>query len=69
MDPSRSHRPIRVTNNWEWPGQYNTNSNIVFFSFDLSLNKFLINTREKQELPGVEPGTSGLLEFGCTTEP
>ena len=30
---------------------------------------FLINTREKQELPGVELGTSGLLAFGCHTEP
>ena len=29
----------------------------------------MINTREKQELPGVEPGTSDLLAFGCPTEP
>ena len=40
------------------PGQYNTNSNIFF-----------INTRENQELPEVKPGTSGLLAFGCPTEP
>ena len=51
------------------PGQYNTNSNIFFVCFDLSFIKFLINTREKQELPGVEPGTSGLLAFGGPTEP
>ena len=37
--------------------------------FDLSFIKFLINTREKQELPGKEPGTSGLQAFGCPTEP
>ena len=29
----------------------------------------MINTREKHELPGVEPGTSGLLDVGCPTEP
>ena len=40
-----------------------------FLCFDLSIIKFLINTREKQELSGVEPGTSGLLAFGCPTEP
>ena len=49
-------------------GQYNTNSNIFFLCFDLYFIIFLINTREKQELSGVETGTSGLLDFGCTTE-
>ena len=54
------------------PGQYNTNSGIFFFCFDLSfILKFLINTREIQELLRVEPGTSadavshGLLDFDC----
>ena len=42
--------------------------NILFY-FDISFIKFLINTREKQELPGVEYGTSCLLAFGCPTEP
>ena len=69
MDPSRSHRLVHVINNCEGPGQYNTNSNTFFLCFDLSFIKFLINTREKQELSGVEPGTSGLLAFGCPTEP
>ena len=31
--------------------------------------KFLINTIEKKELPGVELGTTGLLDVGCPTEP
>ena len=48
----------------EW--LYNTNISLYF---DLSFIKFLINTREKQELPGVGPGTSGLLAFGFPTEP
>ena len=61
MDPSRSHRLIHDINNCE--GQYNTNSNNFFLCFDLLFIKFLINKREKQELPGVEPGTSGLLAF------
>ena len=64
MDPSRSHRLVHVINNC-----YKTNSNIIFLCFDLSFIKFLINTREKQELSGVEPGTSGLLAFGSPTEP
>ena len=46
MDPSRSHRLIRVINNCE--GQYNINSNIFVLCFDLSFIKFLINTREKK---------------------
>ena len=50
------------------PGHYNTNSNIFFFGFDLLFIKFLINTREKQELPEVVPKTSGLLVFDCPTE-
>ena len=52
-------------------GQYNTNSTMcVLLCFDLSLlNKFLINTREKQELAGIVLGTSGLLDCGCSTEP
>ena len=37
--------------------------------FDISFIKLLINTREIQELPGVEPWISGLLAFGCPTEP
>ena len=41
------------------PGQYivfvyKTNSNIFFLVFYFSFIKFLINTREKQELSGVE---------------
>ena len=67
MEPSRSHIIVHVINNCEGPGQYNTNSNIILL--DLSFIKFLINTREKQELPGVELGTSGLIVFGCPTEP
>ena len=51
------------------PGQYNTNSNILFLCMYSMFVKFLINTREKQELPGVEPGTSDLQAFGCPTEP
>ena len=65
MYPSISH--IHVINNCE--GQYNTNSNFFFLCFDLSFIKFLINTREKQELPGVELVTSGLLFVVCPTEP
>ena len=67
MNPSRSHRFIRVINNCE----DNTKQIVtfIFLCFDLSCIKFLINTREKQELPGVEPGTYGLLAFGCPTEP
>ena len=67
MDPSRSHRLVHVINNCE----DNTKQIVTFFflCFDLSFIKFLINTREKQELSGVEPGTSGLLAFGCPTEP
>ena len=38
MYPSRSHR-LEV-------------KNIFFLCFDLSFIKFLVNTREKQELPG-----------------
>ena len=51
------------------PGQYKINSNSLFLCFDLSCIKFLINTREKQELPGIEYGTSVLLAFSCLTEP
>ena len=69
MEPSRSPRLIHIINNCEGLGQYNTNSNIFILCFDFDFIKFLINTREKQELPGVELGTSGLLDFGCTTEP
>ena len=73
MDPSRSHRLVHVINNCERPRtiQYNTIQIVTFcfLYFDLSLIKFFINTRENQELPGVEPGTSGLLAFGCPTEP
>ena len=70
MNPSRSHRLIHVINNAvRGPVQYNTRSNLLFLCFDLSFIKFLINTREKQELPGVEPGTYFLLAFGCPTEP
>ena len=73
MYPSRSHRLIHVINNCERP----TDNTIVliqivtffFLCFDLSFIKFLINIREKQELPGDESRTSGLLAFGCPTEP
>ena len=51
------------------PGQYKINSNIFFLCFNLTFNKFLINTREKQELAGFGPRTSGLLAFSCPTEP
>ena len=63
MDPSRSHRLIHVINNCFL---YVT---FVVLCFDLSFIKFLINTREKQELSGVELGTSDLLASGCPTEP
>ena len=70
MDPSRSHRLVHVINNCERAPD-NTIQIVTFFflCFDLSFIKFFINTRENQELPGVEPGTSGLLAFGCPTEP
>ena len=45
------------------------NNNIIFLCFALLFIKFLINTRAKQELLGVEPGTSDLLAFGCPTDP
>ena len=65
MDPSRSHRLVYVINNFEGPRtmQYNTISNIFFLCFDLPFIKFLIITREKQELSGFESGTSSLLAF------
>ena len=71
MDPSRSHRLVHVINNCEEPYKDNTKQIVTFFflCFDLSFIKFLINTREKQELSGVESGTSELLAFGCPTEP
>ena len=61
MDPSISHRLVHVINNCEGPRQYNTNRKKNVLCFDLSFIKFLINIREKQELPGVEAGKSGLL--------
>ena len=60
MDPSRSHR-LYVINKSEGPGQYNTNSNICILCFYLLFIKFLINTIDKQELPGVEIGSSRLI--------
>ena len=62
MDPSRSHRLVHVINNCEGP---QTIQIVTFFflCFDLSFIKFVINTREKRELPGVEPGTSDLLFY------
>ena len=69
MDPSRSHRLINVINNCEEPGQYKTKSTIVVLCFDSLFIKFLINPREKQELPGVEPGIFRLVDVGCSTEP
>ena len=68
MDPSRRLRLVHVINNCEGPRTIQTNSNI-FLCFDLLFIKFLINTRDKQYLPGVEPGTSDLLAFGCPAEP
>ena len=52
MDPSRSPRVVHFINNCE----DNTKQIVTFFflCFDLSFIKFLINTREKQELSGVE---------------
>ena len=67
MDSSRNH-----INKYEGPGQYNTNINILLLCFNLLFSNLLINTREKQELPGVEPVNSGLLDFAnhcCHTEP
>ena len=70
MDPSRSHRLVHVINNCERPRTIQLQIVTFFFlCFDLLFIKFFINTREIQELPGVEPGTSGLLAFGCPTEP
>ena len=78
MDPSRSHRLVHVINNCERPRTIQLQIVTFFFlCFDLLFiiiliirtYKFFINTREIQELPGVEPGTSGLLAFGCPTEP
>ena len=61
MDPSRSHRLIHVINNCERPPD-NTIQIVTFvlLCFHLSFIKFLINTREKQELPGVKPGVEPL---------
>ena len=62
MDPSLIRR--HVINNCEGPRtiQYKyTIVTFIFLYFDLLFIKFLINTREKQELPVVEPGTSRLL--------
>ena len=39
MDLSRCHRLVHVIYNMRGPGQYNTNSNIFFLCFDLSLFK------------------------------
>ena len=69
IDTSRSHRPVHVINNCEGPGQYNTNSKKNFSCVLIYRIKFLINTREKQELSGVELGTYCLLAFGCPTDP
>ena len=78
MDPSRKHIIIHVINNCEGPrikynllGEYNTNSTFLFLYFYISFIKFSIglNTRAKQELSEVDPGTSGLLGFGCPTKP
>ena len=73
MDLSRSHILIQVINNCPGPGLPDNKIQIVtLFCFDLLYIKFLINAREKKELPGVELWTSashGLLAFGCPTEP
>ena len=55
MDNSRNHRRIHIIITMSDPGQYNTNSNIFFLCYDLSIIKFLINTREKQKHLGVVP--------------
>ena len=70
MESSRIHRFVHVNNIHNCAGPDNTIQivNNIVLSFDLSFIKFLINTREKQEMPGVKPGTSGLLDFGCPTE-
>ena len=65
MDPSINHRLIHVIYNCEGP---RTIQIVTFCSYVLIyrlLLKFLINTREKQELPRVQPGNSGLLDFDC----
>ena len=56
MDPSRSHRLVHVINNCGAPD--NTKQIVTFFflCFDLLFIKFLINTREKQELLESKPG-------------
>ena len=64
MDPSRSHRLVHVINNCEDIfAPDNTKQIVTFFflCFDLSYIKFLINSREKQELPGVEPTHLSLM--------
>ena len=69
MDPSRSHRIIRVINNCEGPRLIQKKIETFLSCYYLSFIKFLINIREIQELPGVEHGTSGLQMCGCPTEP
>ena len=52
MNPSRSHRLIYFINDGD------IIQIVTFFSCDIIYRfKFLINTREKQELSGVESGT------------
>ena len=63
MDPQEVIDVYMLSIIVRFPGQYNTKSNILLLCFDLSFIKFFINTREKQELPGVGPGTSGLLSL------
>ena len=53
MDLLRSHRLIHVINNCEGPRTIQILT-FCFSCFDLSFIKFLINTREKKEVPGVE---------------
>ena len=67
MDPSRSHSILHVINNCEGPRTKQILS-FLFMCFDLPFIKLFINTREKQELPGVHSSTYGLIDFGCPTE-
>ena len=59
MDPSISHRLVHIINNCA--PDYTIQIVTFFFLLFLFLFKFFINTRENQEMHGVEPETSGLL--------
>ena len=63
---SRSHTIIHIINNCK--GQYITNRNKNSYILIYCL-LILDKHKRKTKLPGVEPVTSGLLDFGFPTSP